>query len=233
MLREPPIRGQAETRVDYSLAKDEELVVRVAGRDERALERLYERYGRAIYSLVLRMLRDPARAEEITQEVYLKLWRRPSSFSIERGAFATWFLSVAHHRAIDELRSRRMEVYPLDDGENPPKELVDDGEDLADIAWLREQRVAIRQAIAALPDAQREVIDLAYFAGLTQREIAKRTGEPLGTVKTRIRLAILKLRTLLSGLSDNATIVKGSVQANGIQLADPIKSGSGVHLDLR
>ena len=218
--------------MDYALAKDEELVVRIAERDERALERLYERYGRAIYSLVLRMLRDPARAEEITQEVYLKLWRRPSSFSADRGSFATWFLSVAHHRTIDELRARRLDVYPLDDGENPPRELVDDGEDLADIAWLREQRVAIRQAMSVLPEAQRRVIDLAYFAGFTQREIAERTGEPLGTVKTRIRLATLKLRTLLNGLLDNGLIVNGSGQAVAGPLVKSFGTDSGVQHDL-
>ncbi len=219
--------------MDYARAKDEELVVRIAERDERALERLYERYGRAIYSLVLRMLRDPARAEEITQEVYLKLWRRPSSFSVDRGSFATWFLSVAHHRTIDELRAKRLDVYPLDDGENPPRELVDGGEDLADIAWLREQRVAIRQAMSVLPEAQRTVIDLAYFAGFTQREIAERTGEPLGTVKTRIRLATMKLRTLLSGLLDKGLIPNDAERAATVPMIGAFGSDSGVRHDLR
>jgi RNA polymerase sigma-70 factor (ECF subfamily) len=93
--------------VDNVQPRDEELVERLALRDERALECLYEKYGRATYSLVLKMLRDPARAEEIAQEVFLKLWRRPSSYVAGRGTFPTWLLSVAHHRAVDELRTRR------------------------------------------------------------------------------------------------------------------------------
>jgi RNA polymerase sigma-70 factor (ECF subfamily) len=188
--------------VDYLQARDEDLVGRLLSRDERALERLYDRYGRAIYSLVLKMLRDPARAEEISQEVFLKLWRRPESYVAGRGAFATWLLSVAHHRAIDELRTRRHEIYPLGDDDNPPRELIDDGSDLADAAGLREQRVAVRSALATLPASQRQAIELAYFAGLTQREIADRLGEPLGTVKTRVRLAMQKLRLVLTQVGE-------------------------------
>jgi RNA polymerase sigma-70 factor (ECF subfamily) len=188
--------------VDYALARDEDLVGRLIERDERALERLYDRYGRATYSLVLKMLRDPARAEEVSQEVFLKLWRRPESYVAGRGSFATWLLSVAHHRAVDELRARRHEVYSLVSDESPPRELIDDGTDLADGAWLREQRAAVRTALATLPPSQRQAVELAYFAGLTQREISERLGEPLGTVKTRIRLAMQKLRACLTELNE-------------------------------
>jgi RNA polymerase sigma-70 factor (ECF subfamily) len=185
--------------VDYAHVRDEELVGLVARQDERALERLYDRYGRATYSLVLKMLRDPARAEEITQEVFLKLWQRPSSYVAGRGPFATWLLSVAHHRTVDELRARRHDTLPLMEEENPTRELIDDGTDLADAAWIREQRVAVRLALETLPGSQRHAIELAYFAGLTQREIADRLGEPLGTIKTRTRLALQKLRVVLNG----------------------------------
>jgi len=187
--------------VDYAQARDEELVERLADRDERALERLYERYGRAVYSLVLKMLREPARAEEIAQEVFLKLWRRPSSYVAGRGTFATWLLSVAHHRTVDELRARRHETLPLGDGANGTPELVDDAPDLAEHAWLREQRRAVRLALATLPVSQRQAIEMAYFMGLTQREIADRLGEPLGTIKTRMRLGMHKLRDCLDGLN--------------------------------
>jgi RNA polymerase sigma-70 factor, ECF subfamily len=200
--------------VDYALARDEELVGRLAEKDERALERLYDRYGRATYSLVLKMLRDPARAEEVAQEVFLKLWRRPESYVPGRGAFATWLLSVAHHRAVDELRARRHEVYSLGSDDSPPRELIDDGNDLADGAWLREQRAAVRAALATLPATQRQAVELAYFAGLTQREIAERLGEPLGTVKTRIRLAMQKLRAILVDLE------QPSEQSNGMVTAE-------------
>jgi RNA polymerase sigma-70 factor (ECF subfamily) len=193
--------GKAANRVDYAQARDEELVEQLVERDERALERLYEKYGRAVYSLVLKMLRDPARAEEVAQEVFLKLWRRPSSYVSGRGTFATWLLSVAHHRAIDELRTRRHELVPLGDGTNGVPELVDDADDLAEAAWLREQRVVVRQALGLLPASQRQAIEMAYFLGLTQREISDRLGEPLGTIKTRMRLAMQKLRITLDELA--------------------------------
>jgi RNA polymerase sigma-70 factor (ECF subfamily) len=199
--------------VDYALARDEELVGRLSEKDERALERLYDRYGRATYSLVLKMLRDPARAEEVSQEVFLKLWRRPESYVPGRGAFATWLLSVAHHRAVDELRTRRHEVFSLGNDDTPPRELIDDGSDLADGAWVREQRAAVRAALATLPATQRQAVELAYFAGLTQREIAERLGEPLGTVKTRIRLAMQKLRAILVDLEQPAGESNGMVSA--------------------
>jgi RNA polymerase sigma-70 factor (ECF subfamily) len=192
--------------VDYARALDEELIGLVAQRDERALERLYEKYGRAIYSLVLRMLRDPGRAEEVAQEVFLKVWRRPTSYVAGRGPFATWLLSVAHHRAVDELRARRHEPLPID---GPDADIPDDAEDLDELAWLRERRGAIRHALTALPDAQRAAIELAYFGGLTQREIADRLGQPLGTIKTRMRLAMQKLRGSLTDLA----LVEG--HANG------------------
>lgn len=187
--------------MDYAQTRDEELVERLVERDERALERLYEKYGRATYSLVLKMLRDPARAEEVAQEVFLTLWRRPSSYVPGRGTFATWLLSVAHHRAVDELRTRRHELVPLGDGTNGQPELVDEADDLAETAWLREQRVVVRQALGLLPASQRQAIEMAYFLGLTQREIADRLGEPLGTIKTRMRLAMQKLRIALEELA--------------------------------
>ena len=186
--------------MDYAQARDEELVDLLAARDERALERLYEKYGRAVYSLVLKMLREPARAEEVAQEVFLKLWRRPTSYVAGRGTFPTWLLSVAHHRAIDDLRARRHETLPLGDGTNGAPELVDETPDLADHAWMREQRSTVRQALATLPVSQRQAIELAYFMGLTQREISDRLGEPLGTIKTRMRLGMHKLRVSLDDL---------------------------------
>ncbi|HEY3080481.1 MAG TPA: sigma-70 family RNA polymerase sigma factor [Chloroflexota bacterium] len=187
--------------MDYARALDEELIGLVALRDERALERLYEKYGRAIYSLVLRMLRDPGRAEEVAQEVFLRVWRRPTSYVAGRGPFATWLLSVAHHRAVDELRARRHDPLPIDPLDGAGVDVPDEGEDLDELAWVRERRGTIRHALSALPDAQRAAIELAYFGGLTQREIADRLGQPLGTIKTRMRLAMQKLRGSLTDLA--------------------------------
>lgn len=192
------------------MVPDEELIERIQRQDERALEMLYERYGRAAYSLALRMLRDPARAEEVVQEVFLKVWRRPSSYVAARGPFGTWLLSVTHHRAIDDLRSRRHDTLPIDDVALGTSDLTDGTIDLADGAWLREQRLAVRRALALLPIPQRRALELAYYGGLTQREIADRLGEPLGTIKTRVRLALQKLRVGLDGLTDG-----------GIGIAEP------------
>lgn len=205
--------------MDYAQARDEELVERLVERDERALERLYERYGRATHSLVLKILRDPARAEEVAQEVFLKLWRRPSSYVPGRGTFATWLLSVAHHRAIDELRTRRYELLPLGDGSNGAPELVDESDDLAETAWIREQRVVVREALGLLPASQRQAIEMAYFLGLTQREIADRLGEPLGTIKTRMRLAMQKLRVSLE------EVARAEAHVNGYATVPVLASG--------
>jgi RNA polymerase sigma-70 factor (ECF subfamily) len=208
--------------VDYARALDEELIGLVAKRDERALERLYERYGRAIYSLVFRMLRDPGRAEEVAQEVFLKVWRRPTSYVAGRGPFATWLLSVAHHRAIDELRARRHQPLPIDGPDGPGADVVDGGDDLDELAWLRERRSAIRGALATLPPAQRAAIELAYFGGLTQRQIADRLGEPLGTIKTRMRLAMQKLRGSLTDLAPVDGRANGRDGTIGPHLVEPI-----------
>jgi RNA polymerase sigma-70 factor (ECF subfamily) len=208
--------------VDYARALDEELIGLVAQRDERALERLYEKYGRAIYSLVLRMLRDPGRAEEVAQEVFLKVWRRPTSYVAGRGPFVTWLLSVAHHRAVDELRARRHEPLRIDGPDGAGADMPDEGDDLDELAWLRERRGAIRHALKALPDAQRAAIELAYFGGLTQREIADRLGQPLGTIKTRMRLAMQKLRGSLTDVALADGHVNGHDRSIDPALLDPV-----------
>ena len=206
--------------LEYARALDEELIGRVAQRDERALEQLYEKYGRAIYSLVLRMLRDPSRAEEVSQEVFLKVWRRPESYTPGRGPVVTWLLSVAHHRAVDELRARRHDTLPIDGADGGGLEIVDDGADLADIAWVRERGLAIRTALVGLPQSQRHAVELAYYGGLTQREISDRLGEPLGTIKTRMRLAMQKLRASLAEVGT----VDGRLNGNGHGDAGELKT---------
>lgn len=183
--------------MDYAQARDEELVLRLGSRDDRALEELYGRYSRAVYSLAARILRDSARAEETAQEVFLRLWRRPESYVSGRGAFATWILRVTHNRAIDLLRASRVDLLPLEGDVAARVEESGASLDLADLAGLREQRGAVRLALTGLPVPQRQAIELAYFGGLTQREIADRLGEPIGTIKTRTRLALQKLRSAL------------------------------------
>lgn len=173
-------------------AIDDGLVARLLLRDVQALELLYERHARALFSLALKMLAEVEAAEEVVQETFLKLWQRPEAFAPERGRLVSWLLGVAHHRAVDRLRRRRLELrYSTDyrlvdirDGPPGPEEALLDS--------LRGD--AIVRALQTLPEAQRRVVDLAYVGGLTQVEIADALGEPLGTVKTRLRLAMQKLR---------------------------------------
>lgn len=192
-------RGAARI-TDYDAVPDDRLVAAVEGRDQRALEALYDRYGDYVYSVCLRMVGDVQLAEDLTQEVFLRLWRRPDLYDVRRGRFVTWLLSVARNRSIDERRSRgrrfRYETPPSPASEEflAAAGAVEDG---SDAAVLSEERVAIERALAALPGEQRLVIQLAYFGGYTQQEIARGLQQPLGTVKTRIRLGLQKLRLLL------------------------------------
>jgi RNA polymerase sigma-70 factor (ECF subfamily) len=178
---------------------DEALVVLVSGRDERAFELLYDRYSDLVYSVALRVLADPTLAQDVTQEVFLRLWRAPSSYDANRGRFANWLVSVARNRAVDEVRMRGRrrlrEVGPaaLDD---PPDGQAEDPSATAEADL---DRRAVRRALVGLPEEQRLALELAYFGGLTQQEIAQVLNQPLGTVKTRTRLAMKKLRLALKG----------------------------------
>jgi RNA polymerase sigma-70 factor (ECF subfamily) len=164
-----------------------------------ALEVLYERYSTLVFSLGLRILRDPQLAEDVVQEVFIRLWRRPASYDPARGRFVSWLMSVSRNRALDEQRrvSRRLRAEETDD--DPAHELPtnDRFDDPQASVLLEELRRRVREAMTRLPPAQRQVIELAYFRGLTQVEIAQRTGEPLGTIKTRVRLGMNKLRVAL------------------------------------
>jgi RNA polymerase sigma-70 factor (ECF subfamily) len=167
-------------------------------RDQRALETLYDRYGDYVYSVCLRMVGDVQLAEDLTQEVFLRLWRRPDLYDVERGRFVTWLLSVARNRGIDERRSRGRRFKH----ESPPslaaaESLAAAGSEGEDTAVLSEERVVVQRALAKLPPEQQLAIRLAYFGGYTQQEIAQGLNQPLGTVKTRIRLGMQKLRLLL------------------------------------
>ena len=176
---------------------------RITAGEGRALEQLYDRYHVLVYSVALRVVRDEMLAEDIVQEVFLRLWRRPESYDPARGRFLSWFMSVTRNRAIDEVRrvSRRLRIEERRDdaAEQAPSTDRLDAPELA--AAIGEERRDVRAALRALPQAQRRVIELAYFGGLTQTEIAERTDTPLGTVKTRTRLAMNRLRQELGGRS--------------------------------
>lgn len=184
----------------YKSLDDEELMSRLSLRDLKAFRTLYQRYSSLVYSASLRVLRDPALAEDMVQEIFLRIWRKPESYVSQRGKFATWLTSVTRNRAVDEIRSRnrryRHETASPEEQEwDVPG---DERDDPALTAELSDQRRLILAALSGLPEEQKQVIELAYFGGLTQQEISERLQQPLGTVKTRIRLGMQKLRAALT-----------------------------------
>ncbi|MGH9568335.1 MAG: sigma-70 family RNA polymerase sigma factor [Candidatus Angelobacter sp.] len=171
-----------------SNAKEEAaLIERILAGDESAMGELYDRYSGVVYGIALRVLADTMAAEDVLQEVFLRLWRNPQAFNAERGRLVPWLAVIARHRAIDQLRKRPREE---DISELP----VSTGVNLEDEAAQKIAAEKVREALTQLPPEQRRLLEMAYFEGLTQSEIAGRTGEPLGTVKTRIRSGLLALR---------------------------------------
>ena len=173
----------------------------LADGDIVALELLYDRYSTLVFSVSLRVLRDTHLAEDVVQEVFLRLWRQPTSYDPTRGRFISWLMWVTRNRSLDELRrvTRRMRSEDAEDYE-PGHEIAPVGhlDDPQAELMVAEARAAVRAAMTRLPPAQRRVIELAYFSGLTHVEIAERTGDPLGTVKTRVRLGMRILRESLA-----------------------------------
>jgi RNA polymerase sigma-70 factor (ECF subfamily) len=185
--------------LDLSPIADDQLMRNVANGDATSLEVLYDRYVRQCFGLALRLLNNPQIAEEVVQEVFTKLWSRPDSYSATKGKFASWLLSLVHHRCIDELRRRSNNEARLEDpvtGSLLDTQL-DPAPDPSDQVALMEQQVAVRQALQELVPNQREVLMLAYFGGLSQSQIASELKQPLGTVKTRVRMGLQKLKLLL------------------------------------
>jgi len=178
---------------------DEEVLARVASGENVAVGLLYDRYGTSIYSLALRMVQDPSAAEEIVQETFVRVWRQAASYQRVRGAPATWMLGITRNLAIDELRRRGARPQPVGNDPDVELALIQSGEaDPAEQAYANMRHDIVSDALARLPPAQREVLELAYFGGLSQSEIATRLGDPLGTVKTRIRLGLQKLKSIIN-----------------------------------
>jgi RNA polymerase sigma-70 factor (ECF subfamily) len=185
-------------RLERALAHldDAELSARCDAGDGRALEELYERYSRIVMSLALRMLPERTAAEELTQEVFFRAWKQAGAFRAARGSYATWLLSITHNMAIDELRKRqrRPQRADLEDPVAAIANIVDGERPVEEHAWIGALREEVAAALNLLPGNQRTPIELAYFRGLTQREVAEALDVPLGTIKTRMRLGMRKLR---------------------------------------
>jgi len=171
---------------------DEALVALAARSEQTALAELYDRYGRAAYGLALRVLRDQALAEDAVQEAFLTVWRTASRFVPERGKASTWILTLVHRRAVDTVRrEQRRRADSLELAAEPSVEGVEED------AWLRLQRERVQAALRLLPDAQREALELAYYGGFSQSELAERLGQPLGTIKSRMFTGLSRLREQL------------------------------------
>jgi RNA polymerase sigma-70 factor (ECF subfamily) len=184
--------------VEYQDLEDRQLIQRTALGEKEALEELYTRYSTGVYSLARFMLRQEALADEATQDIFLNIWLKASSYNSDRGEPRAWIMSVAHHKIVDIIRSRRRNITITDPKEYETLDLLPSSQMATDEeAELNLERERIRKALSSLPPIQREVIILAYYGGYSQSEIAQKLNQPLGTVKTRVRLAMQKLRAQL------------------------------------
>jgi RNA polymerase sigma-70 factor (ECF subfamily) len=181
-------------RKQHAHLSDEALVALVARGDEAALGELYDRVGRIAYGLAVRVLRDDRLAEDAVQEGFLAVWRSAAGFRAERAKASTWILTLVHRRAVDLVRrEERRRTEPLGD-DAAGGEVVEGTEEAA---WLRFERERVQAALGQLPDVQREALELAYYGGFSQSELAERLGVPLGTIKSRMFAGLARLRELL------------------------------------
>jgi RNA polymerase sigma-70 factor (ECF subfamily) len=184
--------------MDYHSLDDETLMRLIAHSEENALSELYDRYSRLVYSVAMSTLGDPVRAEEVTLDVFERVWEKAFTFSVEEGRAINWLTSIARHRAIDVFRQMRSHHVNLEiSWQAAEVKAAADGNNTEWEAYLEQRQQHIRLAVAQLPVEQRQVLGMAFFLGYSHKEIAEILHEPLGTVKTRIRLGVQKLRNLL------------------------------------
>jgi RNA polymerase sigma factor (sigma-70 family) len=178
----------------FAHLSDEAVVALLARSDQAALAELYDRFGRVAYGLALRILRDERLAEDAVQEGFLAAWWNADRFLPERGKASTWLLTLVHRRAVDLVRREdRRRAEPLrEHAESAASESAEDD------AWLRFERERVQSALRRLPDQQREALELAYYGGFTQTELAERLGQPVGTIKSRMFIGLARLRELLA-----------------------------------
>lgn len=196
-----PARSASLGSVDLSDARDRELVERLRHGDEDAFRGLFDRYAPTAKALALRVVRQAHLAEEIVQEAFMAVWRNPEGYDGDRGSVRSWLMGTVHHRAVDLVR--REEAYRRRAEEAIPEayeEQADHAEDVVDAIGLPEERRIVRAALAELPDEQRRILEMMYFDGRSQTQIAEATGLPLGTVKSRALLGMRRMRGALEGI---------------------------------
>jgi RNA polymerase sigma-70 factor (ECF subfamily) len=178
----------------FAHLSDEAVVALIARSDEQALAELYDRFGRVAYGLARRILRDESLAEDAVQDAFLTAWRRADTFMPERAKASTWLLTLVHRRAVDLVRREdRRRAEPIDDTAEAPAAGTAE-----EVVWLRFERERVQAALRQLPDQQREALELAYYGGFTQSELAERLGQPIGTIKSRMFSGLGRLRDLLA-----------------------------------
>jgi RNA polymerase sigma-70 factor (ECF subfamily) len=183
---------------DLQDRRDRDLIDRVSGGDHGAFSELYRRYSPSAFGLAKRIVGDQTMAEEVLQEVFLSVWRRAGAFDPARGSVRSWLFAQIHHRSVDVVRREEAEKR-RSRATVEPDATEEDVEDVIEESWLSARREHVRSALTNLPDEQRRVIELAYYNGLTQTQVADAMGVPLGTVKSRTLAAMRRLRQALSG----------------------------------
>lgn len=196
----PPTAVPLPMPQTFSDISDEALVELVAHGEEPALAELYDRVGQIAYGLAVRVLRDDRLAEDAVQEAFLAVWRTAAGYRPERAAARTWILTLVHRRSVDIVR--REERRRTDHLDEAAADAVDSAASTDAVAWLRFERERVQEALARLPHVQREAIELAYYAGFSQSELAERLGVPLGTIKSRMFAGLAQLRELLHDIRE-------------------------------
>jgi len=196
------IRSTAKMRIDKNMSNQEdlELLARISQGDQKSLAILYDKYARLIYSLTLRIVRNEEEARELQQDVFLQVWHKAGLFDNERGSFVTWLVTLAHNKSINTLRSRRYKKSALeakqDIADITSDSTVSNHTPLSD-ALENDERRHVLSALEQIPELQRKALYLSYYEGYSQSEIAEMLGEPLGTIKTRMRKGMMKLVAIL------------------------------------
>jgi RNA polymerase sigma-70 factor (ECF subfamily) len=204
------VRGKRVSRSPESIKLIEHLSAMARG-NHAALGLCYDAMGPVVFSLAVRMMRDRAAAEDVTQDVFVQVWRQAGNYDSQRGSPEAWMMMIARTRILDRLRSRAAGVVLKPVGDNLP-DAPDENDWPDDLAVSREDAVNVREALAELQADQRQAIELAFFDGLTHVEISEKTGVPLGTIKTRIRLGLLKIREKLRGIMEDLESAQGELR---------------------